>query len=404
MNTLDLLNQLNNTKSTNLLGADTLINAFVPDNIRVVNGNNGTFLLSIIQKGQCKLPIHSESNGTVFEFCADLPQQWRVLVMPPQVLTIGNVKNIKGFNIYEMDDGTVISLYFRDEWCISSARGIHMNNIMWSSSKSYMSVLLEVLSIYNILLDEVDKTVSHTIAFHHPDFHPFGKRIYAWNISSASGVNCVDSTLALPEQRLAKFAVNSESSPDILNIINRNNTDAMRSYLNHNRIHYGYILRGNGVSYVMESSLFRIIREVSYRAPNTGASYATNELITKQILVPEKRVLYNALRAYLTESLKYDAQRLFANYGELYSKFELMFNDFATIILLALYSNNEMTCIPSNEVNVPASYKTIDNIFKVVANHIKNIGGIDLQSKDSKGIVMDFLKDKKFIHAYVDYL
>src|SRR5277367_3970935 len=120
-------------------------------------------------------PLARMCNGLILEW-----PTWNVLALPPPVLlplsSIGRDYDMNEFAIYEIKDGTTVTLYwYADRWCMGSANGIDISNYTWFDPvTTFRTALDEVLSGSCPGFDwaTLNKNKSYTIGFRHNKFHP----------------------------------------------------------------------------------------------------------------------------------------------------------------------------------------------------------------------------------------
>jgi hypothetical protein len=226
-------------------------------------------------------PLMSEANGLI----ATLTEgKWEPLVIPPRrPRTFIDRKfvaaNFKKYDIYHMDDGTSINLYWwapEERWCISTVKGYDMGNVKWMG-RTYMDVFTEVLTATGRDPDgffaSLDKGHSYSLGFSHPDFHPWQNAHGLWFIQQAnlSTMETVPCQIDVPAQRRVK----ATSLGKLLATL----PPALQKYLDGERPPIlGYVLRAKEdmplehAHILLESSLFREIRSVVYDGLHTQAA------------------------------------------------------------------------------------------------------------------------------------
>jgi len=267
---------------------------------------------------------------------------------------------IDEYSITPIADGTSIGLYYyapAKQWQITTARGFSMNRVQWEDI-TFEQALTECLQAHVLnaptASDEIKSEVqkfslsrdipilncnySYTIGFHHKKYHPFGQtNTAAWIIKATPNQPGVTLT-ELQQQFIdtigfqksmnifeylneppANYNLAEPSARGKLmqKLIDRNNSalsdfEGKPDDLQNAR--FGVILRApaNGkvptkhISYMLESSLFKNIRQFIYDMPREA--YGFNK---------EK---YFTLRAYLNIIKKDLFLTLFPQYKELFKK------------------------------------------------------------------------------------
>jgi hypothetical protein len=390
----ELLNILNLTTYETLESAHESLIAKTPENIRIIkektaeNATKSRFLLNVVHKGSITTTLHSEANGIILLFDTSATPGWSTLVIPPRTLTnVYNREDITSkmdkYTIQAVSDGTTVSLYYYDDlWRISTSRGFDMGEIKWTSDKTYNEILNIILNTYDVNYSMLDTKLSYNLGFHHPEYHPFEDKIYAWS----------SNIVGIPPQAVVSFPPKMTNQQILQSMLNHNDS-SINDYFKNGVIHYGYILRHDDDNICLESKLFRAIKEIYYKQPKfrNNKPEATG-LIQNQLLNPNVRNIYVALRAYMNHHQKYVALNLFPNFRDYYSTFDNMFNELAINVLLRIQNSN-------TEIKSP-----LINVINLISKHIISVGGFNPNLNDSKSIVVDFLNDNTYIYAYVNYL
>ena len=142
--------------------------------------------------------ISIECNGLIFDINAMKP------LVIPTLNSISNISNINIINnninndlydVYRINDGTVINLYWwepTNSWVISTTRGYDLTDEKWADL-TYIEIIKDILNKTDNSIDDLykllDKTHCYTFGFKHPSMHPFyeglNKPIYTiWFIQS----------------------------------------------------------------------------------------------------------------------------------------------------------------------------------------------------------------------------
>lgn len=200
--------------------------------------------------------IAKDCNGVIFDY-----QTWEPICVPPMAVkpnyNPNNVnRNFDKYKIYKAEDGTVVSLYYyNSQWCISTVRGIQMNDVIWQGI-SYMDALVSVLGEYKEFdWEQLDKSVTYTLGFTYPGMHASARK-KAWFICGTESKTFVQDwkmNIGLPGQTEYK----AESLDELLRKCeDEKNTDV------------GYILRAPismpDSSVFLETVKMRRIRKLVY--------------------------------------------------------------------------------------------------------------------------------------------
>lgn len=216
-------------------------------------------------------------------------------------LTGSSIRPIEEYDVFVIDDGTVINLYYweyTNQWYISSATGYEMNNVKWVGDLTYEEVFAEIMGkSFNAYCELLDPNMCYTFGIrHHSWHHLLTDPQRAWFIQCAdiSELNIIADEHQFPTLQFMprdKFVTTDGSRPDGSNVnplppvqtkvthtlaeINNNNTRGLSNYRNslrksanpsNNRPHYGYILRSKtGYPDVrLESDFGALIRKIMY--------------------------------------------------------------------------------------------------------------------------------------------
>lgn len=356
-------------------------------------------------------------NGLIFGLEENT---WKVCCVPQNKFNYSNFSisqeintNIRNnlYNIYELNDGTTINLYWWNEkWVISTTRGIEMNDVKWQHI-SYHAILTELLTHYpEFTWDKLDKNKTYTIGFNHPNFHPFNPLGYdlksfntapgkLWFIQSTNNTTFeinIKEDIKIPLQKLW----NREGN---LNQLKQYCRQSMDFYTHHmyeiNREenftpHFGFTLvlkdlsNLNNKSHVMiESSLFNKIKYYMY-----SGRY-------KKIFDDKKyeRLPFIILYSYLSGEVN-DINsvfiKLFPQFNPILTKYDANINYIISIMVKMLSHKSEMNKIkPVTPMNV-----LIIKLFKHVI-HI--IGGRNFKTrKDLKSEIVKYIIDGDLLSYY----
>ncbi len=267
-----------------------------------------------------------DCNGLILE-----APEWKPLCIPiPTSKNNLNTTKINGYikankyDIYQIEDGTIVNLYFYgDKWTISTSRGYDMNDVKFNSL-TYNELLKECLDKSNVspqdFYNTLDKNKCYTFGFKHPDIHPFweGKEsVYkVWFIRS---VNLTDLIVysntpldSIPQQKKVNVGVKN------MNFIYKKLKNAYDNYVENGHVNYGYILADKNVNtlgddsmIILESSLLQNIRNLWYNGAYIKFSQTHNFDRIKTIL----------LHAYLDDNRTEKFLTLFPQYSNEFVEF-----------------------------------------------------------------------------------
>jgi hypothetical protein len=311
--------------------------------------------------------ISIECNGLVFDINTMKP-----LVVPTlnyisnisNISTINNYINNDLYDIYHINDGTVINLYWwepTNSWVISTTRGYDLTNERWSNL-TYIEILKDILRINNHDIDDLykllNKEQSYTFGFKHPSMHPFyegtNTPIYAiWfiqsvNLDTFKISNDFDNNLNIQLQEKLERKV------DDIKVIFKILNDSYDDYKSDKFINYGYIFRSKDISkttefssLLLESSLMKKIRTLYYDSSlnNTIKDYGYD------------RETYIIIYSYLTIKLHYLFKEMFPQHINKYERLNtITFNIVKDVILYV------------KDKSIQPKYECVKNIYNALNN------------------------------------
>ena len=114
-------------------------------------------------------------------------------------------------NIYHAEDGTTVMLYcWTDGWHMATRTCLDVADfVMPGTSMTYRDALMQVLSedVPKFDITALDTSLSYTIGFHHPDFHPFDRvhrRVWLIGAYNRAGIRQTVK-IGVPEQKPIKI-------------------------------------------------------------------------------------------------------------------------------------------------------------------------------------------------------
>lgn len=286
MECLSILSDLKYDKS-NLSYLEEYKNILSTKNINITYEKDGYRAILYINKHEKPIsPIMRECSGIVIDHV-----KCTVLAYPPPPVIFTNceditqIENIDEMNLYKIDDGTTIMLYYDQKWCYATNRAIDVSEMYQYGHKiTYGDALKQSLEQYQFSFDHLDKNVSYTIGFHHDILHPHrskssGPEYRAWFIAAYDHQgNQIECDIGIPKQERDTIPVSC---------VIEYTTDAKFNWLNEKGVDYGFIFEGNNVRYMIESSLLRAIRNTYYNNKIMKELYE-NEICHKEIYLCTK--------------------------------------------------------------------------------------------------------------------
>lgn len=329
-------------------------------------------------------PIVNECAGCILGFYKNNKWVCRLLSRPPNCFyTKYKRVNARDYKVYEAEDGTTITLYWLDgEWRLSTKNGYDVGNLEWRGSK-YIDVLTESLANTKPDFDwnRLNKNVSYTIGFCHPDHHPFRDCKRVWFIQSYNlEKNTPGGNPGLPGQK--------EVFCDDYDELVYNAEASYKRFIKTGEINFGYILRAKPQSrssrgkykpdVFIESSLMSNIRRVLYQQ-----KFIKNEETRRKVKKQFARMDYVVLRAYLDRSRRKIIKALFPKYRHKIAELESIIGSAA---------DHLSECAPETDLERDLEdylYKTL-NLYK--------------STKISREVIMDVITSPSAIDIYAKNL
>ncbi len=354
-------------------------------------------LLTSTQRCDFKKELIRQCNGIVIEL-----RTWKILCWPAPMFTqqvkVGELR-VEDYHVYEVFDGTTISLYWCGKWCISSTNGLEMNNLKWIGPLTYLEAFLESANHFpKFSMDRLDRSNSYTIGFRHSDFHPLQDektpKMWLICVRNCSTGEIVDIDIGIPLQptmQLPPIAENTGSNTDILEWMKQKNENALASYKsrgkNSSEIHYGFILRSktNAPDYILRSTLLITVMKLIYTLPKRH--YNTTLQLTS-----ENRAEYFALKSHLSYHKRAEFEALFPQYGKYQEKFSRILTSLVNVIVESfkgIKKNTKTTLLDQR----------IAEIAHIMVDHLKK-HGINIIDSGTLSIIVNYVTDVKYIDWY----
>jgi hypothetical protein len=348
-----------------------------------------------------------ECNGLILE-----KENYDPIVVPSRRLrTQYNIEEINKFlqlglyKIFLVEDGTTINLYYRNEWIISTFRGINMNNVKWDlNKKTYLEMFKECLEQYNLtwelFTNALEKKYSYTFGFKHPDIHKFkeGNNTFIYKIWFIQYVNLDKNSenylwsneespiLIIPSQKQLKERI------DNVKYLMTKCNNSLNNFVQNKEICYGFILRtvnfeatGTHSDILIESSLMKSIKDYWYNT-DLNVHCANKNLPKDKIIV---------LDAFLSDSKSFI--HLFPEYTILHQKYNQIINTLAEYVTNNLLKDKRKTNANLNiELfrNKELFDSCVDDLERCILSEI-NMNFTNAQYEELKKIVLSFIKHPK---------
>jgi hypothetical protein len=348
-------------------------------------------------------PLYYECNGVVIDsstwkcisvHAAEFNRQYS-----PSVVNA----NISSYDIYDISDGTIVTLYpWKGRIGISTSNGFDVSNIKWFSDMTYAEIIYDLMvRLYpeaacevTLFKDENETylmsnslgSMSHTIGFKHYKYHPLRtdpERI--WYISSYNANNFAPIRLNpfLPGIELSKPQTDIKLS----------NVDDIKE-LAANSTGYGYILRSRtpiatGVdrNLIFESPLLKWLSNNIYRPINQK---------TMSIVPPEDRLKLNIIKILLNANRADKFNSLFPEWKSTYTRFVSFTERLIDECLIQLQGKERFPGYKYND-------KTV---IGVAANMILDIIHVEMNSYQevSRSILKDYIMDPDNAIVFINFV
>ena len=342
--------------------------------------------------------IQMECNGLIL---GTNGKKWKLLVLPittPKVnintRKVNRFLKLGAYDIYSIQDGTVINLYyFNDMWIIATSRGYEMNGRSFNN-KSYMKILEEILTGYNNSLDQfydaLDKQCCYTFIIRHPDLQPFnagdGKMftVQFVNLTNEDELDVVrnNDVLNLNQQEEINFDVKKVHELFV------KKESAYDNFINNGEVNFGYLLVSNDYSMtqehsqiMLESNLMRHIRNLWYDGHYN--KFAESRGFNRRNLI--------LLNSYLDSSRSEIFLNLFPQYKNRFLEFDNKLNKLGCLIFDRIHNEH-----PPEEDN-----KVVDYFY----GEVQSITSYKYEKEiDYLDAIIDLIHSSKYIDLYYAYL
>lgn len=350
-------------------------------------------------------PINLECNGLILEAG---PSGWKPLVVPlmspkSNVNTHAMNQFLKSnvFSVYSLQDGTVINLYFSNtysnNWVVSSARGISMNDVKFTN-KTYQELVSECLLSYDLTWEQftetLDPTHCYTLGFRHPDMHPFNeqKSHKLWTIQSVN-THETNSSVYFPVQKWAHSSLDTQTSienPKTIGSLYEQLNSALPNFLSKSEEPvFGFMLVSSSPELtrehsvvMLESSLLRTIRRLWY--DNEYVNYS------KKTGFPRERVI--KLNGFL-DSTRHDIMlKLFPQVKEDFDSYKNNEDEMVEQIY-------EMLTKPSKDEDKTSKEESVE----LLTGQVSHMINIDLYQNPRQKI-RDIIRDVKYFSMYYNFI
>lgn len=367
-----------------------------------------TKLILRLKKNITTIPplIYYHCNGLVLDAI-----NWKPLAVPPIAFNKkAKIEDVdyKNYDIVKVIDGTVVTLYYDNKWCISSSNGYDVSQYYWMGPLTYAEIIYDLLerlypevikklgiSLLNsdsIHFDNLNRSYSYTIGFRHHNFHPLLKDPETiWNIQHVA-LRSTHST--------GRASLEVKYDDGICGIKNQeiidNDTFKPIHLTNTEDLHYGYILRTKNPykypSILFDSPLLKKIKKNIYNYPsNTIRQYITHE----------NRYDYVVIKNYFNKFERNDMLQLYPQFLERYNLYTKCINE--TIQCMISMLKNKI----SNE-NKPINVHPAINILAMsLIKHIAKFEAMDPHNENTESVLKDYIMNIEysvlFLHTINKY-
>lgn len=324
--------------------------------------------------------LTKQCNGIVLE-CVD--GAWKVLSMPSAGFAPCGRIDLSNYDIYDIRDGTVVTLYwYNDELCLSSANGHDVSGYCRVGEVTYLDALKEALG--NINPDTLDRTKSYTLGFRNAKYHPLVDK----NIPSVWLIQITDLSSGLPVRDDTDIGIPRQQprSDVTFKMIKELSTNSVNNYLRTGDAHYGFILRNktNANDVIMKSQLLRKLEILFYDNPKKK----------DHLLTPAGHEKYFALKAYLHYNDRALYVQLFPQFKHYHKDFATTFANLTSRVVFMLKSNKHKETISDSVVN------PLDNVARVISSHIEESALINVADESCRKIIEDFIISPNYLDWY----
>ena len=326
MNIIEYIKDINDNFSPENFSnfRNTLIREGIRCNYDPINNENNRMILYSNRDSK----LAKQCNGLIIDYKTN-----DILCYPPIYPTTRYQKEtlekeLKTATIYKAKNGTVINLYYyNNKWCISSLRGIELNDVKWCSRITYMEALTDCLpDTWD--WDNLDVSKTYTIGFTHPRFH-FMESCEIWFISSSSEFKFnYDDDIGIPKQEIFEIndseTIENNLESDYLeskfrNLNLGNNLSKIRRYCGNNLEtgFAGLVIRTQDNAVIIHSNWMRRMRNICYNGDIIKTTQDMKYDIEKYIIIS----------SYVDNYKSVEIIKLFPHISSLFEQLDNHIND-----------------------------------------------------------------------------
>lgn len=336
-----------------------------------------------------KLSLDEESGNTVVTIMAKPPNG-----MLPRCPT--DVIMSRKYKAYPVVDGTTVTFYYDDGWCIGSTHGIDLSNNRWFSTKTYRDAINECFAAHKTSWNDLDVNHYYTVVFTHPEFHATATEPRMWLLASGSPIAILgenNSGIAVtipgvPDQQPIPAYTNKERNDLAHKIINCTKPTQIMSYIarDDDPAPFGYILREGTLNYFIESATMKYIRQQMYTMPK-GVKNITCE----------NRLRYVITRAWLTNDTRFI--KVLPRYTEYFAELNRLLDVVMYKCIQALTTKHLYECVLREAESGKNDETTA--AAKIAIALINRIPSVNMSAPNVEKIVHDSIVQPENIAAWM---
>jgi hypothetical protein len=312
-------------------------------------------------------------------------------------------RNFKEYRLYQILDGTRISLWFNttnQQWTLSTRKLICANEVVWKRDKTYWDVFMDVIKANNFDMDIFKEGYCYNFVIKHPIHHPFLqtaekeiKTLHLINIfDQQRHVLCEPNTFAKEHgmQFQSEIPEGTINCLEDLFIANKNSV----RYCNSQEPNYGYILRTKNFTRTKEYSNIIIYSTVYTIIKNSF--YDRKTLLFYNKFIDDDPTVRIIILAVISERNKI----------ELFTKLFPQYEGLVRIVSGLIDKVTRRIIDYYHAIETPSKKKPkLRAISQMIVDNI-NSSGYDVTSGDDviKGLVQGVLKSQPLIAYIIDYI
>ena len=353
----------------------------------------------------------SECNGLLLK-----AETWEPLVIPPRTFKSNVTVDVVNaslarseYDVFEAQDGTMISLYFFDNsWRMSTVKGFDVTYLKWNG-KVYNQAFKEVLRSKDIDVGEfyksLDPTKCYTFCFTHSDFHPFwqGKTPQEFlNISFVQSVDLATQEISRENPFDSEKITDQIPGEKITNVrdIFKELPRSLTNFTRGGKACFGYILRfKDSVEVTKENSMYAHIFLESRLLQTIRRLFYNGQFNTT---VKEKkldRTQYIIVHSFLDKRSHDIFLNLFPQFQEEFEKLEqISVKLIKKIIDIHEYKSTQNTEVVA--VNPADSVDKLTSSSEFLLNSLEKVFTLNVKARDSARNISTYILDPAFIDIF----